>query len=68
MGFRFEDFVLDPERRELRRAEALVALEPQVFDVLTYLVRHRDRVVTPARTFARWGRVGRRERGEAACA
>ncbi|MBR0851796.1 winged helix-turn-helix domain-containing protein [Bradyrhizobium diazoefficiens] len=46
MGFRFEDFVLDPERRELRRAEALVALEPQVFDVLTYLVRHRDRVVT----------------------
>ena len=46
MGFRFEDFVLDPERRELRRAEALIALEPQVFDVLTYLVRNRDRVVT----------------------
>ncbi|MDE2376229.1 winged helix-turn-helix domain-containing protein [Bradyrhizobium sp.] len=46
MAFQFEDFVLDPERRELRRADSLVALEPQVFDVLTYLIRHRDRVVT----------------------
>jgi DNA-binding winged helix-turn-helix (wHTH) protein len=43
--FQFEDFVLDPERRELRRAGALVAVEPQVFDVLCYLVMHRDRVV-----------------------
>jgi len=44
--FQFEDFLLDPERRELRHADALVALEPQVFDLLTYLVRHRERVVT----------------------
>jgi TolB-like protein len=44
--FRFEEFVLDPERRELRRADDLVAVEPQVFDLLTYLVRHRERVVT----------------------
>jgi TolB-like protein/tetratricopeptide (TPR) repeat protein len=46
VAFQFEDFVLDPERRELRRAGALVALEPQVFDLLTYLLRNRDRVVT----------------------
>ena len=46
MGFRFEDFVLDPERRELRRADTLVALEPQVFDLLLYLVRNRERVLT----------------------
>ncbi|MVT72572.1 hypothetical protein GPL20_05540 [Bradyrhizobium cajani] len=38
--------MLDPERRELRRAGTLVALEPQVFDLLTYLVRNRERVVT----------------------
>ncbi|MFK4721614.1 TolB-like protein/cytochrome c-type biogenesis protein CcmH/NrfG [Bradyrhizobium niftali] len=46
MTIHFEDFVLDPERRELRRMETLVALEPQVFDLLLYLVRNRERVVT----------------------
>ncbi len=46
MTFQFEDFLLDPERRELRRADTLVALEPQVFDLLIYLVRNRERVVT----------------------
>ncbi|MEY9879974.1 winged helix-turn-helix domain-containing tetratricopeptide repeat protein [Bradyrhizobium sp. USDA 329] len=46
MTFQFEDFLLDPERRELRHADTLVALEPQVFDLLTHLVRNRDRVVT----------------------
>ena len=46
MTFRFEDFSLDPARRELRRADALIALEPQVFDLLLYLVRNRERVVT----------------------
>ena len=46
MLFQFEDFVLDPERRELRRAGALVAVEPQVFDLIDYLVRNRERVVT----------------------
>ncbi|WP_284267529.1 winged helix-turn-helix domain-containing tetratricopeptide repeat protein [Bradyrhizobium iriomotense] len=46
MAFQFEDFSLDPERRELRRADKLIALEPQVFDLLTHLIRNRDRVVT----------------------
>jgi adenylate cyclase len=38
--------VLDTERRELRRGAELVTLEPQVFDLLAYSVRNRDRVVS----------------------
>ncbi len=44
--YHFADMVLDPDRYELRRVGELVLMEPQVFDVLTYLVRHRDHVVT----------------------
>jgi DNA-binding winged helix-turn-helix (wHTH) protein len=44
--FWFDDFLLDTERRELKRARTLVSIEPQVFDLLTYLIRNRDRVVT----------------------
>lgn len=41
----FGDYLLDSERRELRRGAELIAVEPQVFDLLLYLLRHRDRVV-----------------------
>jgi TolB-like protein/Flp pilus assembly protein TadD len=44
--FRFGDHVLDVERCELRRGPEPVALEPQVFDLLVYLVRNRGRVVS----------------------
>jgi pimeloyl-ACP methyl ester carboxylesterase len=44
--FRFGDCLLDTDRRELRRGADLVAVEPQVFDVLVYLIRNRDRVVS----------------------
>jgi DNA-binding winged helix-turn-helix (wHTH) protein len=44
--FSFGDYVLDTERRELRRGTELVPLEPQVFDLLGYLVRNRGRVVS----------------------
>lgn len=44
--YTFEDFALDPTRRELRRGSELLALEPSVFDLLLYLIVHRDRVVT----------------------
>jgi DNA-binding winged helix-turn-helix (wHTH) protein len=33
-------------RRELRRGAEPISLEPQVFDLLVYLVRNRDRVVS----------------------
>jgi DNA-binding winged helix-turn-helix (wHTH) protein len=41
----FEGFALNAERRELRQGIVEVKLEPQVFDVLLYLLRHRGRVV-----------------------
>jgi pimeloyl-ACP methyl ester carboxylesterase len=44
--FYFENQILDLNRRELRRGSDLVALEPQVFDLLTYLMQNRDRVVS----------------------
>jgi TolB-like protein len=44
--FLFENHLLDLNRRELRRGSELIALEPQVFDLLLYLVRNRDRVVS----------------------
>jgi predicted ATPase/DNA-binding winged helix-turn-helix (wHTH) protein/class 3 adenylate cyclase len=43
--YAFADCELDTRRRELRRAGVPVAIEPQVFDVLAYLVGHGDRVV-----------------------
>jgi hypothetical protein len=46
LRYRFDEFSLDTDRRELRRADVLVSVEPQVFGVLTYLVCQRDRVVT----------------------
>jgi TolB-like protein/DNA-binding winged helix-turn-helix (wHTH) protein len=42
----FEDFSLDTARRELRRGGALIALQPQVFDLLEYAIRNRERVVS----------------------
>jgi TolB-like protein len=44
--FRFDEFVLDTDRRELRRGTDTVAVEPQVFDVLEFLIRARDKVVS----------------------
>jgi TolB-like protein/cytochrome c-type biogenesis protein CcmH/NrfG len=37
---------LDVDRRELHRDGGPIALEPQVFDLIVYLVRHRERVVS----------------------
>ena len=46
MQLRFGDYSLDAARRELKHRDALVAVEPQVFDLLLYLVHNRDRVVS----------------------
>jgi TolB-like protein/Flp pilus assembly protein TadD len=48
----FDDVVLDIDRRELRRRGGLVAVEPQVFDLLEFLVRARERVVSRDDLFA----------------
>ncbi|MFF5296549.1 alpha/beta fold hydrolase [Paractinoplanes globisporus] len=41
----FGDYELDLSQVELRRSGVRVPVEPQVFEVLAYLVNHRDRVV-----------------------
>jgi TolB-like protein len=46
MIYVFEDCEVDVVRRELRRGGQAVHVEPQVFDVLVYLIQHRERVVT----------------------
>jgi len=54
--FSFKDFALDRERRELRSAGAIVPIEPQVFDLLVYLIQNRDRVVSKGDLIASvWG-------------
>ena len=44
--YAFEDYVFDTGRRELRRGATAVAVEPQVFDLLAYLIENRERVVS----------------------
>ena len=46
MLYRFESYALDSDRRELRLGGELVAVAPQVFDLILYLLRNRTRVVS----------------------
>lgn len=46
MIFRFLDFELDVAAHELRREGIVVDLQPRVYSVLEYLVRHRERAVS----------------------
>jgi DNA-binding response OmpR family regulator len=45
MSYRFDGYELDTETMELRHSDGLVPMEPQVYDVLAYLVRNHARVV-----------------------
>ena len=45
MRIKFGEFELDEERFCLHRAGRAVSIRPKVFDLLAYLVRHRERVV-----------------------
>src|SRR5262249_27859574 len=42
----FEDFGLDTDRRALYRGTSPMLVEPKVFDLLEYVIRNRDRVVS----------------------
>jgi len=44
--FLFADHTLDTDTRELCRSGTPIAIQPQAFDLLTYLVQNRDRVVS----------------------
>jgi TolB-like protein/cytochrome c-type biogenesis protein CcmH/NrfG len=46
MQFAFDNYTLDADRRELWSSSDLIAIEPQVFDLLVYLLQNRDRVVS----------------------
>jgi DNA-binding winged helix-turn-helix (wHTH) protein len=46
MTYLFEQFALDEDRFELRRGGALVAVQPKVLDLILFLVRSRERVVS----------------------
>lgn len=45
-GLRFGEFRLDAARRELWKAGEPVVVQPKVFDLLVFLVEHRDRAVS----------------------
>src|SRR3984885_3948860 len=54
--YHFEQFVLDPARRTLSRADSPVSLTPKAFDVLLFLVQNPNRLVTKEELLqAVWG-------------
>ena len=53
---RFGETEVDVRALEVRRSGAVQPVEPQVFDVLVHLIRHRDQVVTKEQLLdAVWG-------------
>ncbi|HEU4662878.1 MAG TPA: winged helix-turn-helix domain-containing protein [Dokdonella sp.] len=57
LQFRFDEFRLDPARRELWRGDALLSLPPKAFDCIAYLIEHRARAVGRDELMAAvWGR------------
>ena len=53
---RFDAFELDIAHYQLRKSGTPVPVEPQVFDLLAFLARNRDRTVTKDEVFAAiWG-------------
>src|SRR6201993_3015530 len=54
--YRFGQFVLDPGRRTLSRADSPVSLTPKAFDVLLFLAQNPNRLVTKEELLqAVWG-------------
>jgi len=46
MTFTFGNFVIDPASREIHCGDDRLSVEPQVFDVLLYLIQNQGRVVS----------------------
>jgi adenylate cyclase len=46
LRYLFKEYTFDTERRELHRGIDAVSITPQVFDLLDYLIRNRERVVS----------------------
>ena len=46
MRYLFEEYTFDTNLRELHRGAEVVSVTPQVFDLLEYLIRNRERLVS----------------------
>lgn len=56
MKFRVGEFTIDTTRYRVSTGDAPIAVEPKVFDLLVYLIRHRDRVLSRDELFREvWG-------------
>jgi DNA-binding winged helix-turn-helix (wHTH) protein/TolB-like protein/Tfp pilus assembly protein PilF len=51
MKYQIAEFLIDTARYRISSGDVAVPAEPKVFDLLVYLVRHRDRVVTREELF-----------------
>lgn len=56
MLYRFDEYCVDVRSRELRHGDTMVEIEPQVFDLLVYLIKNREKVVSKEELFeVIWG-------------
>lgn len=46
MRYLFGEYAFDVDRREVHRGVDVVSVAPQVFDLIDYLIRNRERVVS----------------------
>lgn len=51
MKYQIAEFLIDTARYRISSGDAPIPAEPKVFDLLVYLIRHRDRVVTREELF-----------------
>ena len=51
MKYQIAEFLIDTTRFRISNGDSPVAVEPKVFDLLVYLIAHRDRVVTREELF-----------------
>src|ERR1044072_474108 len=51
MKYQIAEFLIDTARFRISSGDTHIPAEPKVFDLLVYLVRHRDRVVTREELF-----------------
>ncbi len=53
MRYRFGPFEMDTGSLRLRGEQGMLSIKPQVFDLIAYLVAHRDRIVSRDELFGR---------------
>jgi DNA-binding winged helix-turn-helix (wHTH) protein/TolB-like protein/Tfp pilus assembly protein PilF len=51
MKYQIAEYTIDTARYRISRADADIPAEPKVFDLLVYLIRHRDRVLSREELF-----------------